>query len=159
MGLSYWDFIYNPRSDSWEVVSNQAFSTKEVADDYLKQNQKTPEDIEMIANMKRVDDLLVETNIENLEVFIVESHELQKEIQQLKEQVAERGQIIGQLHTAKEKIEQDSKTNADKIRKLKDMLERFDIDREHGNIPNDWNEFIDKLAKIVWNNSQSILKE
>lgn len=33
-----WQFLYNPKSDTWEFVSNNGFSTKEGAEQWIKNN-------------------------------------------------------------------------------------------------------------------------
>lgn len=112
MGLTYWDYIYNPRSDSWEVVSNQAFSTKEVAEEYLKQNQKSQEDIEKIKNWDKISN---EPYHENTGLALIQ---LEKENQQLKEELELKNRTIQAFDNKLRITEQDSKTNAGKIEKL-----------------------------------------
>jgi predicted nuclease with TOPRIM domain len=39
MFLVEWDFIYNPRNDSWEIISNNGGSSKSGAEDFIKELQ------------------------------------------------------------------------------------------------------------------------
>ena len=42
-----------------------------------------------------------------------------------------------------------------KINDLKSVLERYDMNRENGKYPKDWDKYIDEIASIVWRSEKS----
>ena len=135
MGLSYWDFIYNPRSDSWEVVSNQAFSTKELAT--LKSKI---EEIRLSAHYKQID-----ANYERLEKLKSEKEKIYEKLSKAEEFYNKyknddipkmKNTVIGRKIIIKKqnKTIRSLQQNPDDIEKIKkyDELQLIDTSIMHG---------------------------
>ena len=50
--MTDWDFIYNPRSDSWEIMTNEAFATKELAQEKIDEIQSLKSQLEEITKFQ-----------------------------------------------------------------------------------------------------------
>ena len=51
MGIKYWRFIYDADSDSWEAITDQAFSPKEEAESFINNLQKAEQKLAKIQEL------------------------------------------------------------------------------------------------------------
>lgn len=70
MFLVEWDYIYNPKSDSWEIVSNNGWASKSSAEDYIKEINKAETLTKQLEQANKVIDEITKeviTSMESLE--------------------------------------------------------------------------------------------